>query len=337
MRAKKFLVITSIANDRNKALKAYAKSLPKDFGFVVVGDKKSPKAFQLKNCLFLSAERQKRLGLETAKKLPWHTYARKNIGYLTAMQGQCEEIYETDDDNFPYETFFRGRKFQQEKNILANAHLVNVYPFFTTEDIWPRGFPIEHLRDKKSTPFARLKKKKLFTPILQGLADENPDVDALYRIIKKLPVSFHKNKSLSLANTYSPFNSQNTIWHKKAFPLLYIPSYCSFRMCDIWRSFIALRICFEYGWGINFFSPTVYQERNPHDLLKDFIDEIEGYKHNAAIIAGLRKLKLHKQQEKIYDNLMLCHQFMVKEKHIQKEELPLLRLWIKDCKKLLSH
>lgn len=80
-------------------------------------------------------------------------------------------------------------------------------------------------------------------PIQQGLADNNPDVDAIYRLILPFPTIFRKGRKVALGNnSWSPFNSQNTTWWKKAFPLLYLPSYCSFRMTDIWRSFVAQRI-----------------------------------------------------------------------------------------------
>ena len=54
------------------------------------------------------------------------------------------------------------------------------------------------------------------------------------------------------------------------YPLLYLPAYCSFRMTDIWRSFVAQRIAWENGWRLLFHGPTMEQERNVHDLMKDF-------------------------------------------------------------------
>lgn len=35
-------------------------------------------------------------------------------------------------------------------------------------------------------------------PIQQGLADENPDVDAVYRMTLKLPIKFDQHNSLAL-------------------------------------------------------------------------------------------------------------------------------------------
>jgi hypothetical protein len=71
---------------------------------------------------------------------------------------------------------------------------------------------------------------------------------------------FLPNRRVALgAGAWSPFNSQNTAWYPKAYPLLYLPSYCSFRMTDIWRSFVAQRIAWENGWAVLFKSPDVYR------------------------------------------------------------------------------
>ena len=332
----KSLVITSVADDKNKIFREYSKILPENFKFIVIGDKKSPKTFNLKKCVFYGVEEQKYLKYNILKKLPYNHYSRKNIGYLISMEKNCEEIYETDDDNMPYNNFFMQRNFNNNTKVLDNGGIINIYSFFTKKNIWARGFPIEFIQDQKFKDFKNIKTKKIFTPIFQGLADENPDVDAIYRLTKKLPIYFDKNKNITLLNTYSPFNSQNTIWNKKAFPLLYIPSFCSFRLCDIWRSFVALRICFEYSWGINFFSPSVFQKRNEHNLLKDFEDEIEGYKNNLKIINGLKNLKLHEEKNKIFENLTICYKFLIKESYVDKKELNLLELWIKDCKNMIK-
>jgi hypothetical protein len=100
------------------------------------------------------------------------------------------------------------------------------------------------------------------------LADENPDVDAVYRMTSLLPRSFRSDRRVVLgAGVWSPFNSQNTTWWADAFPLMYLPEHCPFRMTDIWRSLVAQRIAWENGWNVLFHEPTVRQQRNEHDLL----------------------------------------------------------------------
>ena len=53
------------------------------------------------NCVFLSVEKQKTLGYRIHDLIPYKSYARKNIGYLYAIQHGAKVIYETDDDNCP--------------------------------------------------------------------------------------------------------------------------------------------------------------------------------------------------------------------------------------------
>ncbi|MGD1699535.1 STELLO glycosyltransferase family protein [Dapis sp. BLCC M229] len=58
-------------------------------------------------------------------------------------------------------------------------------------------------------------------------------------------------------------------------------------MTYIWRSFVAQRICWENGWRVLFYSPTVYQERNFYNLMRDFEDEVSGYLNNDKIAKSL--------------------------------------------------
>ena len=173
--------------------------------------------------------------------------------------------------------------------------------------------------------------------IQQGLADRNPDVDAVYRLTYPLPVTFKKDLNIALGhNAWSPFNSQNTFWFKEAMPLLYLPSYCSFRMTDIWRSFIAQRIAWVNGWSILYHEPTVWQDRNDHNLLKDFEDEIPGYLNNSKIAAALMDLDLRAGEEYLCQNLIACYDEMIKNGWVGREEGPLVRAWSEDITAALT-
>ncbi|MCH8326549.1 MAG: DUF288 domain-containing protein [Bacteroidetes bacterium] len=129
--------------------------------------------------------------------------------------------------------------------------------------------------------------------------------------------------------------STRSHWFKEAFPLMYLPSYCSFRMTDIWRSYVAQRIAWECDWGIYYHSPTVRQERNAHNLMKDFEDEIQGYLNNLKICNELQALELIPGQENIFDNLISCYQKLIEIKVIGEEEMKLLTAWINDLSKIL--
>lgn len=328
-REKSSLVITSIAGDDHPVLNRYAKKArTHDIQFILIGDTKSPSKFKISNCDYYSIHRQIDLRFELPSHLPFQHYSRKNIGYLVAIKNGADIIIETDDDNIPMDNFWNPRKINLRVRPIKNGGWVNIYKYFTDVQIWPRGFNLENILD----PLPKLGSLiETESPIQQGLADENPDVDAIYRLTMPLPIIFKSEDNISLGiNSICPFNSQNTTWFKEAFPLLYLPSNCSFRMTDIWRSFVAQRIAWACGWSIVFHSSTVRQERNGHSLIKDFEDEVVGYLNNSLIASTLTKLPLKEGKENIYENLELCYKSIIKLGVIDQKELPLVKAWIND-------
>jgi hypothetical protein len=337
MSAKKALVITSIANDQHPILRQFATECEKrSLPFIVIGDTKSPGQFDLHGCDFWSVDRQLELPFSLAKKTPVKHYSRKNLGYLVAIRDGAKEIVETDDDNIPREGFWNEHEREVTSNYFENDGWVNVYHYFTKHKIWPRGFPLEELNSAQKK-LADKPSRKVLCPIQQGLADENPDVDAVYRLTYPLPLNFEIPQKLALGNkSWSPFNSQNTYWFEEAFPLLYLPSFCSFRMTDIWRSYVAQRISWECGWSILYHEPTVWQERNEHNLMKDFEDEIPGYSNNMRICKELQDLKLLTGVENISANLLSCYKKLIEIGVVGEGELQLLEAWISDLQSLKS-
>ncbi len=321
------IIITSISAP-NAVMKSIAlESKKQNIDFIVIGDVKTPPDFKLDGCRYYSIDEQEQLNFSLAKSLPKKHYSRKNIGYLLAKNNDV--IIETDDDNFPRAEFWNPRNRNVMASIVNGKGWINVYKYFSKDSIWPRGFPLESVLSP--LPFPEKNNQNILCPIQQGLADENPDVDAIYRMTQKLPVSFDKRNPVAIGeNSWCPFNSQNTTWFKDAFPLLYLPSFCSFRMTDIWRSFIAQRIAWTCGWSILFHNSNVWQERNEHSLLKDFEEEIPGYLNNAKICQLLEELNLQNGIENIGANLLSCYSMMTKNNFVGLNEMKLVQAWIKD-------
>jgi len=300
------------------------------YQFIAIGDESSPEGFDLVGCRFYSLKEQRKLGFKYAELCPTRHYARKNIGYLVAMQSGASLIIETDDDNIPYEEFWAPRIRNQSVRAITDGGWINIYRYFSELQIWPRGLPLDNINNPVPA-FEDLPIKDVDSPIQQGLSDTDPDVDALYRLILPLPLSFRKDRRVALkSGSWSPFNSQNTTWWQEAFPLLYLPAYCSFRMTDIWRSFVAQRIAWVNGWSVLFHEPTGQQERNEHDLMRDFQDELPGYLHNKRICEALGKLPLRSGVEHLSDNLRTCYEQLVRMDLIDERELTLVDAWIDD-------
>jgi hypothetical protein len=330
------IVVTSIAG-LNAPLQALARGcLERGHTFIVIGDESSPKDFSLDGCDFYGLPQQRELGLRVASLCPTRHYARKNLGYLVAMRAGATLIIETDDDNTPYETFWNQRTRQQTVRTATETGWLNVYRYFTDANIWPRGFPLNRI-NAPLPAFEDLATYNVDAPVQQGLSHVDPDVDAIYRLTQTAPVLFRTDRRVALQrDVWCPFNSQNTTWWADAFPLLYLPAYCSFRMTDIWRSFIAQRIAWENNWSLLFHEPNVEQARNRHDLMRDFADEIPGYLRNAEICDMLGRLQLQAGLEHLGENLLICYEELVSKNVFDPKELPLIEAWLSDFKKIQS-
>jgi hypothetical protein len=327
---KRSLVVTSIAAP-NKALKELSLgAIQCGVEFYVIGDMKTPKDFQLQGSNFIDTSEQERFDLKLPGFLPYNHYTRKNVGYLLAIQNGATIILETDNDNLPYNEFWDAREVDTEAFVIENEGWLNIYRYFTDKQIWPRGFSLQHIQ--KVPPKLSEKSRKIVTcPIQQGLVDNDPDVDAIFRLAFPLPVKFEGEHKLALGrDTWCPFNSQNTTWFQDAFPLLYLPSYCSFRMTDIWRSFVAQRIMWECGWHLLFHKPTMWQERNDHNLMADFRDEVSGYLNNDMIVKKLDAVHLKRGVAFIGENLISCYEKLVEIGVVGAKEMPLVHAWVSD-------
>ena len=324
---RKFIVITSIFPP-TEAVKRFSEL--EDYSLVVVGDLKSPEEYELPEAKFLSVNLQKKLGFRLSDLLPFNHYCRKNLGYLYAAKNNADYIIDTDDDNIPY----KDGGFPDFKGNFLQAGLkpgfVNIYKYFTKQNIWPRGYPLRLLAPEQNVDFPEnLPTANVKIGFWQGLADEDPDVDAIYRLLYNTPCTFEKKPPLTLKKgVISPFNSQNTACIKELFPLLYLPSTVSFRFTDILRSFIAQPVMWMYDYHLGFTSASVKQLRNVHDYMKDFESEIPVYLNTELVVENV--MENVSPECTIAENLFLAYESLVKCKVVQKEELVLLKAWIDD-------
>lgn len=320
-------VITTI-NPPSEAVKKLASLTD----LIVVGDRKTPEGWHYEGVEYYPIERQNDFSI--SKLLPENHYCRKNIGYLLAMKSKAESILDIDDDTYPMANWIIRDETVEVEGSMHNGWF-NVYKALSQENIWPRGFSLTHLGWGAKTN--NIGKRR--SSIQQGLVDGDPDVDAIWRLVLKKEHFFKKEKSIYL-NPFSwcPFNSQCTLWFPRAYALLYLPVTVSFRMTDIWRSFIAQRCLWAMDDGVTFHSPSeFFQDRNKHDLLKDFEDEISGYLYNNKIIEVLGGINLLSGDENICKNLLTCYQSLADENIIAKSEIHSVVSWIEEYKNLIGN
>jgi hypothetical protein len=324
---KKNIVITSIFPP-TIAVNAFSEL--KNYKTIVIGDKKSPELYTNSNVDFFSINDQLKLGYSITGQLPFNHYSRKNIGYINAIKNKAELIIDTDDDNIPYDDWSFPEFCNNYELTEKDKGFINIYELFCDKKIWPRGYPL-NLINRRDTlnQNTRFETKGCKVGVWQGLADDDPDVDALYRLTNDEACFFDKRNPVVLdTGTICPFNSQNTAFTKAMFPLLYMPSLVEFRYTDILRGLIAQPIMWLYDYKLGFTKPTVIQKRNPHNYMKDFQSEIPMYLTGPKI----HELISNKINPKfsIGDNLFIAYEVLVGEKIAEKKELDIVKCWLDD-------
>ncbi len=325
----KYIVITSIFLP-TEAVKIF--SAMDGYKLIVVGDKKTPEEWNCKNVNYLSVSKQLSLGFELSGILPFNHYCRKMLGYLVAIKDGADYIVDTDDDNIPKNNWKFPPFESRFECIEPSLGFINIYQLFTDQAIWPRGLPLNLIKTRFNLEaFHKLKDCRI--GIWQGLADEDPDVDAIYRLTSDKACYFSERDPVVLdKGTISPFNTQNTIIRKELFALLYLPTYVTFRFTDILRGLIAQPIMWLYDYQLGFTGASVVQKRNPHDYMKDFISEMPMYENGERIIDLVSPVI--SKSNTIEDNLFTAYKTLCTAGIVCETELRNVEAWLNDINKL---
>jgi hypothetical protein len=322
------IVITSIFPP-TLAVERFAKL--EGYNLIVVGDRKTPEDWSHAGVRFFSYAQQLTSSWELAKSLPQDHYSRKMLGYLEGIKHGSEVIIDTDDDNIPYDKWTFPSFDGEYESIEGCRGFVNVYQLFTDQPIWPRGLPLAMIK----TDF-RLQNyigsKQCRVGIWQGLADDDPDVDAIYRLTSDAPCRFSSRAPVVLGSgTICPFNSQNTAFRTELFPLLYLPTAVTFRFTDILRGLVAQPIMALYGYSLGFTQATVRQERNPHDYMKDFESELPMYRYCETVVSIVSSAV--SPLESVQTNLINAYTALTKASVTTGAEMVTLKAWLSDIQR----
>jgi hypothetical protein len=319
-----YIIITTI-NNYTEAIIKFSKN--RNWKLIIVSDKKTPILKNNEGIKVLDIKWQNKNKYKYTEVCPYNHYSRKNIGYIYAITNGADNILDTDDDNIPYANWEKMFELTDKKlETIVGPKYVNVYGLFTEKKVWPRGFPLNNINKKGKIELRDGSSKQI--GIIQGLANDDPDVDAIYRMIDGEKVQFQKRGPVVLDDSvYCPINSQNTLWHKDVFVYLYLPISVSFRFTDILRGYIAQKGIWAMKRNLAFIEPTVFQKRNKHDLMKDFIDEIECYVNVERVVNILDRITLTGVPRV---DIKIIYQELCKNKIVKRSELSALDAWIKD-------
>ena len=320
---KKCIVLTTV----HKVTEAVRKFSNGDYDLIVVGDRKTPDEYHALDCVFLDVKAQQKRWPRLSRLLPWDSYSRKNMGYVYALQNGYDVIAESDDDTVPYDDW--GALDAVFSHTIIAPRYPNVYSLFTDEPIWPRGFPLEKIRAGEEILMERslFKERGDNVFIVQNLVDGDPDVDAVFRLVRgNREVRFRREAVLLDKGVLSPFNTQNTFWlDRRSFPFLYLPATTTFRYCDILRSYVAQHGIWRRGGRLAFAAASARQHRNPHDLMEDFRQELPMYLNFHKAMEALDGVEL----EGGGDDLHAMYRALHKSGIVGKDEPRLVEEWLK--------
>lgn len=277
---------------------------------------------------YLDAGAQKKYA--SSEAIGWNKYARRNIALLRAIELKPDYILTIDDDNIPAGDYFDkwyevittpvGLAAQPVKE--ADAHWHN---YLETSDadikIYPRGFPIPYRREPTTAV------KTLATPIppekigvFQGISLGDPDIDAQTRIVypKPTPLSVIHEKNYCLKNVWSPYNTQNTMFSKKIFPLAFTwPSAGRFE--DIYASFVWQKFLFNNDMYAHIGDAVNVQDRGIRNDLLDLEKEVEGYLKGHEVWQEINSIS-EKEPLVFLSKLMACrHPIIQREREFMAQ------------------
>ena len=259
----------------------------------------------LQRIKYLSVEEQRRWGTETGpyvsafvQSIPFRHFARKNIGYLYAIRQGAKILFDFDDDNILDTLDDNDPSSPVVPPVLNTTHVsqvrwpilgklvLNHHPLmgasFSTS--WPRGFPLSAIQDNTThgTPGAFLKASPLpmeRVGVLQLCAQDNPDVDAIHRLVQPLPMTFDNSQQPLLVppRVFAPTNAQATVHTRSALFATLLPATVPGRVSDIWRGYLAKRLLDDVDLAQIYLAPHVRQDRNVHDYMADLAAELDLY------------------------------------------------------------
>lgn len=284
-------ICTTTIYPPSKATLAFAHIAREDgWELIIAGDRKTPHeayhalARENKSVTYLTPEMQDKLAPELSAAIGWNSIQRRNLAFVWAWDAQAEVIASVDDDNIPHANW--GRDLLIGREVPVNFHSVNECAFdplsVFSYHCWHRGYPIQMTSSRLR--ISRPHETRHFTADVQAdLWNGDPDIDAIYRIVNGVqPIYFDAEKCPFAANKPAPFNSQNTFLLRKVLPHYFVFPFIG-RADDIWAAFHAQ----AQGFKVVFGKPSVTQERNPQDVMKNFEDEMLNYRYNQTICRAI--------------------------------------------------
>ena len=334
-------VITTI-NDPNSSVLGW---LEGGNQLVVIGDTKTNdeawNSVNKEGLTYLSFKDCEKKWPKLSSAIGARTYARKNFGYLQAVEQEASFIFETDDDTFLrsgvgnlLEFYGTSDKYKVSRaDETDKRNIFNPFAHFApTQHVWPRGMPLRQVNRRNHFTMQKSDAKFGAVPgqyfkeidIIQSLVNLDPDVDSIFRMTStETIVDFPLQKHLLILDeVYAPGNTQSTLWLRpEILPWAYVPQTVSIRFCDILKMYIA-----QWATNMAYAGFVTEQFRNEHDLMQDFKLEFELFMKIEGVIDLL--------QGEAPSSIFEAYQLLLSHGIVLEKELEIVELFQNEFKKL---
>lgn len=296
------LVTTTIYNPT--VLRQYRASDP-DVLFIIAGDHKTPHddaralCREVGNAVYLDPREQKALGYACSEVIGWNSIQRRNIALLEAIRAGAEIVVSVDDDNAPRNASYfddvRAAFDGKQGTIVSENKWFNLGDH-ADERFCYRGYPFSERSEPRMPYLGKLVKHgSKRVGIVNGYIYGDPDINAIDRYPDGGPrvrqYRIHNPVYTDPRTTWTPINSQNTAYTRELAPLAFVLPGIG-RYDDIWASYIAQRVMEATDYHVYFGEPSVIQERNPHNWIKDLKNEIYGMELTEQFCADLKAIEV---------------------------------------------
>jgi hypothetical protein len=276
----KKVIVTTTINPPTPAIKKF--EAMSDWTLVVIGDKKTPSDYAVKNGVYVTPEMQEDYDKALSDAIGWNCIQRRNFGFLWAKDMGAEVVAVVDDDNIPYDTWgenlFLGCPTQTTL-YACDAPVFDPVGATNESRIWHRGFPLQLVPTRDYTSCTS---EMRIADIQADFWNGDPDIDAVCRMVFAPNCTFDPSYFPLASTKIAPFNSQNTFLSKEVLSHYFLFPHVG-RMDDIWAAFYVQ----AKGFKVSFGKASVFQDRNVHNLIKDMKAEYLGYENNQEMIEKL--------------------------------------------------
>jgi hypothetical protein len=274
------VIVCTTINPPTEAIRRF--DAMSDWELVVIGDLKTPRDYSLSRGTYVGPETQEQYDKPLSDAIGWNCIQRRNFGLLWARDMGADIVAVVDDDNIPYNNWGKGVMIGRQTEVnYYETELPAFDPVGATNhgSLWHRGFPLQLLPKRD---YSRKSKKTIGPQIQADFWNGDPDIDAVCRMEHAPVCDFGHSYFPIAANSISPFNSQNTFLAAELLNDYFLFPHVG-RMDDIWASYYVQ----AKGASVVYGAPSVFQERNVHNPVRDMQAEYIGYENNLAIVEGI--------------------------------------------------